>query len=117
MSFVYVLIQIFLCIQCTEYVSDCEQVSPERSTAEVANNSKSDPITVVAAKPKRDTKKESMEAKRERKAAKTLAVITGECCIREHLSVELLETIHACYFQEFNVDHAEYYSDSDLSLF
>ncbi|KAF6208815.1 hypothetical protein GE061_014556 [Apolygus lucorum] len=60
-----------------DFIFSHQEVSPERSTAEVANNSKSEAVAVVAAKPKRDTKKESIEAKRERKAAKTLAIITG----------------------------------------
>lgn len=50
-------------------------VSPEKSSSTVTNGSKAERAIVPA--PTHREKKESLEAKRERKAAKTLAIITG----------------------------------------
>ncbi|KAL0883427.1 hypothetical protein ABMA27_016808 [Loxostege sticticalis] len=50
-------------------------VSPEKSSSTVTNGSKQERAIVPA--PTHREKKESLEAKRERKAAKTLAIITG----------------------------------------
>ncbi|XP_061715674.1 5-hydroxytryptamine receptor [Cydia pomonella] len=50
-------------------------VSPEKSSSTVTNGSKAERAIVPA--PSHREKKESLEAKRERKAAKTLAIITG----------------------------------------
>lgn len=50
-------------------------VSPEKTSSTVTNGSKTEKAIVPA--PTHREKKESLEAKRERKAAKTLAIITG----------------------------------------
>lgn len=50
-------------------------VSPEKSSSTVTNGSKQERTIVPG--PSHKEKKESLEAKRERKAAKTLAIITG----------------------------------------
>lgn len=50
-------------------------VSPEKSSSTVTNGSK--PERAIVPAPTHREKKESLEAKRERKAAKTLAIITG----------------------------------------
>ncbi|XP_045498766.1 5-hydroxytryptamine receptor [Colias croceus] len=50
-------------------------VSPEKSSSTVTNGSK--PERSIVPGPSQKEKKESLEAKRERKAAKTLAIITG----------------------------------------
>ncbi|XP_013187900.1 5-hydroxytryptamine receptor [Amyelois transitella] len=50
-------------------------VSPEKSSSTVTNGSK--PERSIVSAPTHREKKESLEAKRERKAAKTLAIITG----------------------------------------
>ncbi|CAH2096512.1 unnamed protein product [Euphydryas editha] len=52
-----------------------QPVSPEKSSSTVTNGSKQERAIVSA--PSQREKKESLEAKRERKAAKTLAIITG----------------------------------------
>ncbi|CAK1554241.1 unnamed protein product [Leptosia nina] len=56
-------------------VNEKAQVSPEKSSSTATNGSK--PERPVAPGPSQREKKESLEAKRERKAAKTLAIITG----------------------------------------
>ncbi|KAG7308894.1 5-hydroxytryptamine receptor [Plutella xylostella] len=56
-----------------ERVAPC--VSPEKTSSTVTNGSKTDKS--IAPAPSHKEKKESLEAKRERKAAKTLAIITG----------------------------------------
>ncbi|XP_045772677.1 5-hydroxytryptamine receptor [Maniola jurtina] len=50
-------------------------VSPEKSSSTVTNGSKQE--RAIAPGPSQREKKETLEAKRERKAAKTLAIITG----------------------------------------
>nr|XP_037868175.1 5-hydroxytryptamine receptor isoform X2 [Bombyx mori] len=52
-----------------------QSVSPEKSSSTVTNGSK--PEKAIVSAPTHREKKESLEAKRERKAAKTLAIITG----------------------------------------
>lgn len=56
-------------------INEKVQVSPEKSSSTVTNGSKTEKAIVPA--PTHREKKESLEAKRERKAAKTLAIITG----------------------------------------
>lgn len=56
-------------------INEKVSVSPEKSSSTVTNGSKTERAIVAA--PTHKEKKESLEAKRERKAAKTLAIITG----------------------------------------